>query len=103
MPGVNTVSSEASFIDPARVAILGEITEQHNVERLYPACKLRPSWGRGMRLLTENLVQSDSLEEQAPQGSGSDQFSLPLAGHRHVGGSGTEVERSLAIPFLVQP
>jgi len=56
-----------------------------------------------MRLLTENLVQSDSLEEQAPQGSGSDQFSLPLARHRHVGGSSTEVERSLAIPFQVQP
>jgi len=32
VPSVNTVSSEVSFIDPARVAILGEITEQHNVE-----------------------------------------------------------------------
>lgn len=99
MPGVNTVSSEASFTDSSRVAILGEITDKHNVGRLYSACKLQPSLGRGMSKLTKNLVQSSSLEEQAPQGPGSDQFSLPPADHRNVG---TQVERSLALPSQVQ-
>lgn len=84
MPHVNTVSSEASFTDPARIAILGEIAEQHNVGRSYSACKLHRSSGWGMCRLTKNLVQSSPLEEQPPQGSGSDQFSLPLADHRNV-------------------
>lgn len=53
---MNTVSSEASFIDPVHAAILGEITEQHNVGRLHSACKLHPSWGQGMHLLAKYPV-----------------------------------------------
>lgn len=59
---VNTLSSEASFIDPVHVAVWGESTEPHNV-RLHPACKLHPSLGQGMRLLAKNpghKVQNES-------------------------------------------
>lgn len=95
----SAVSSEASFIDPVLAAVLGETAEQHNVGRLHSACKLLPSWGRGRRLLTKNTVLRATLEEQDPPGLASDQFSLPLAHHRHVR---VEVEGSLVTPSQVQ-
>lgn len=51
---VNTVSSEASFIDPVHVAVWGGSAEPHNVGILHSACKLHPSRGQGMRLLAKN-------------------------------------------------
>lgn len=66
---VNAVPSEASFIGPVLAAVLGETTEQHNVGRLHSACKLLPSWGAGNAPANrEHSAQSNSLEEQDPQG-----------------------------------
>lgn len=97
---VNTVSSEASFIDPVHVAVWGESIVLNNVGRLHSACKLHPSWGQGMRLLAKNpghKVQNDSGRAGSSR-IPPDQFSLPPAPHRNVR---IEVEGSLAAPSQV--